>query len=132
MDRLQENFDAIWKGDHETGISIIYMTKEMDAGDILAQRSCVIESDETVGALFGKLAHKCFVSQEYGHKSQNPSMSISSFSNLDGQKHLLEDPHYYRNHEHPGKPTIVNILSIVRSEERRVGKECRSRWSPYH
>ena len=22
--------------------------------------------------------------------------------------------------------------SIVRSEERRVGKECRSRWSPYH
>ena len=23
-------------------------------------------------------------------------------------------------------------LFIVRSEERRVGKECRSRWSPYH
>ena len=22
--------------------------------------------------------------------------------------------------------------SKVRSEERRVGKECRSRWSPYH
>ena len=28
-----------------------------------------------------------------------------------------------------------NLLAgknIVRSEERRVGKECRSRWSPYH
>ena len=23
-------------------------------------------------------------------------------------------------------------LTVVRSEERRVGKECRSRWSPYH
>ena len=23
-------------------------------------------------------------------------------------------------------------LILVRSEERRVGKECRSRWSPYH
>ena len=23
-------------------------------------------------------------------------------------------------------------LKIFRSEERRVGKECRSRWSPYH
>src|SRR3712207_9352914 len=23
-------------------------------------------------------------------------------------------------------------ISIFRSEERRVGKECRSRWSPYH
>ena len=26
-------------------------------------------------------------------------------------------------------PTVSNI---ARSEERRVGKECRSRWSPYH
>src|SRR5256885_14308246 len=24
------------------------------------------------------------------------------------------------------------IVSLARSEERRVGKECRSRWSPYH
>ena len=23
-------------------------------------------------------------------------------------------------------------IYIARSEERRVGKECRSRWSPYH
>ena len=22
--------------------------------------------------------------------------------------------------------------AVIRSEERRVGKECRSRWSPYH
>ena len=26
----------------------------------------------------------------------------------------------------------VGYLAGVRSEERRVGKECRSRWSPYH
>ena len=25
-----------------------------------------------------------------------------------------------------------NAEQILRSEERRVGKECRSRWSPYH
>ena len=25
-----------------------------------------------------------------------------------------------------------NRLDLTRSEERRVGKECRSRWSPYH
>ena len=24
------------------------------------------------------------------------------------------------------------LRSLLRSEERRVGKECRSRWSPYH
>ena len=28
--------------------------------------------------------------------------------------------------------TTKNIDGIQRSEERRVGKECRSRWSPYH
>ena len=28
---------------------------------------------------------------------------------------------------------IINIQNVrSRSEERRVGKECRSRWSPYH
>ena len=25
-----------------------------------------------------------------------------------------------------------NVQTNMRSEERRVGKECRSRWSPYH
>ena len=27
---------------------------------------------------------------------------------------------------------IASIGYVPRSEERRVGKECRSRWSPYH
>ena len=26
----------------------------------------------------------------------------------------------------------LSLMEISRSEERRVGKECRSRWSPYH
>ena len=29
------------------------------------------------------------------------------------------------------KATALHV-SEIRSEERRVGKECRSRWSPYH
>src|SRR6266404_6868292 len=28
--------------------------------------------------------------------------------------------------------TAGRVPVVVRSEERRVGKECRSRWSPYH
>ena len=27
---------------------------------------------------------------------------------------------------------LVGVMILKRSEERRVGKECRSRWSPYH
>ena len=32
------------------------------------------------------------------------------------------------------KPVTLLLLLLLawRSEERRVGKECRSRWSPYH
>ena len=32
------------------------------------------------------------------------------------------------------KTSIVQAVfdDLLRSEERRVGKECRSRWSPYH
>ena len=26
----------------------------------------------------------------------------------------------------------AKVYNVERSEERRVGKECRSRWSPYH
>src|SRR5712692_5948692 len=36
---------------------------------------------------------------------------------------------------HPGDDTAYGRLGMIlqtRSEERRVGKECRSRWSPYH
>src|SRR5256885_13915916 len=28
--------------------------------------------------------------------------------------------------------SVEELISDQRSEERRVGKECRSRWSPYH
>src|SRR5256886_15586102 len=31
-----------------------------------------------------------------------------------------------------GRYEIITALNSFRSEERRVGKECRSRWSPYH
>src|SRR2546425_3597622 len=31
-----------------------------------------------------------------------------------------------------GRAARHSFIRLVRSEERRVGKECRSRWSPYH
>ena len=51
----------------------------------------------------------------------------------------------FTNQQTPGKPELpykefcigvphngtIEVV-ITRSEERRVGKECRSRWSPYH
>src|SRR5690554_1900742 len=38
----------------------------------------------------------------------------------------------YRSYYVFGQTLIDRIMISSRSEERRVGKECRSRWSPYH
>ena len=38
----------------------------------------------------------------------------------------------YINKQNCFKNSIVLNAGSARSEERRVGKECRSRWSPYH
>ena len=42
-------------------------------------------------------------------------------------------------HMEVSKPSVCHAVAtlrdggfLMRSEERRVGKECRSRWSPYH
>ena len=41
--------------------------------------------------------------------------------------------HWFINAEISGKVTTARENTrMTRSEERRVGKECRSRWSPYH
>ena len=83
----------------------------------------------------------------------------TSFETLTGNKCLIDtfDRHFEFHVEHVSlakkadivliAPATANILAkmthriaddmltttvLTRSEERRVGKECRSRWSPYH
>ena len=48
---------AIMDGQKETGISIMYMEKQMDAGDILAQRSIPILDSDNCGTMFEKLSY---------------------------------------------------------------------------
>ena len=47
---------AIMNGDQETGVTIIYMVKKMDAGDIISQRSIPIEDTDDSGTMFKKLS----------------------------------------------------------------------------
>ena len=49
-------------------------------------------------------------------------------ADIDGLR-VLEDTDLPFQSKHPGK---MHACGHDRSEERRVGKECRSRWSPYH
>ncbi len=49
---------AIIDGEKETGITIMYMVKELDAGDIITQKRILIEKNDTVGTLLDKLSEE--------------------------------------------------------------------------
>ena len=60
------------------------------------------------------------------HHLRNKELSLKAKGLLSQMLSLPEDWDY----------TLAGLSFInresIRSEERRVGKECRSRWSPYH
>ena len=47
---------AILNGDQETGVTIMHMAHDLDAGDIIAQTATPIGPDETAPELYGRLA----------------------------------------------------------------------------
>ncbi|GGA97258.1 methionyl-tRNA formyltransferase [Macrococcus hajekii] len=47
---------AIINGESETGVSIMYMAKKLDAGDVISQRAIPIEQHDNVGSLHDKLS----------------------------------------------------------------------------
>ena len=79
--------------------------------------------------------HKLFVKQlKFGDKTgfSGGTLTVNKKELLDL---IAEDPLLGKNLDvdlaMPGES--VRIMPVAeRSEERRVGKECRSRWSPYH
>lgn len=47
---------CIIDGQEETGVTIMYMVKKMDAGNIISQRKTAILEDDTVGILYDRLS----------------------------------------------------------------------------
>ena len=63
---------------------------------------------------------------EYGYRECDPLDGYDPYSNSKSCSELVTHS-YQRSFFQEG-----NCAISTRSEERRVGKECRSRWSPYH
>ncbi len=47
---------SIIDGEAETGVTIMYMVKKLDAGDIISQRAIPIEAEDNVGTMHDKLS----------------------------------------------------------------------------
>lgn len=47
---------AIMNGDQQTGVTIMYMVKQMDAGDIISQEVLPITKDDDTGSIFAKMS----------------------------------------------------------------------------
>ena len=65
---------------------------------------------------------------QFASEFSNPETTIILIHIIIIQRSLpldIDDEHSYNKAE-------KTLKSLERSEERRVGKECRSRWSPYH
>ena len=65
-----------------------------------------------------------------GYISPNSYLQAVNGRNL--RKYFSTEQYQIKIIDFRDSQVFENVTSYTRSEERRVGKECRSRWSPYH
>src|SRR2546430_17728514 len=72
-----------------------------------------------------RLEYKGWIKADWGVSENNRRAKFYSLTRA-GKKQLQAEMEDWNR--------LTNAIALVleRSEERRVGKECRSRWSPYH
>jgi len=92
------------------------------------------QADET--ALVAALLHDVLedtttdydeLSEEFGGEVADAVAALSKDSRLSEEQREAEYDRQLSAASWQGR-----LVKLARSEERRVGKECRSRWSPYH
>src|ERR1041384_3950936 len=69
--------------------------------------------------------------EQTDRQCSRPRFSLEENSE-DALDHQIRAVQQSPNHKGPGGAVPKSAEKHDRSEERRVGKECRSRWSPYH
>jgi methionyl-tRNA formyltransferase len=97
---------SIINGDSETGITIMYMAKGMDSGDILAQESLKIELTDNSDSLFIKLA-------DLGAKMINPTIDKLVKNEITPIKQKEEEVTYSPNISHEEELLDFNQLTNI-------------------
>src|SRR5258708_5197741 len=94
-------------------------------------------STKGVEAWIEATAPDCICVQEIKAQAADMTGRFELLAGLRGHFHYAEKKGYsgvgvYSRHEPSDVVVGFGSHEFDRSEERRVGKECRSRWSPYH
>lgn len=97
---------SIINGDKETGITIMYMEKGMDSGDMLAQESIKIEQTDNSDSLFIKLA-------DLGAKMINPTIEKLVNNEIIPIKQNEEEVTYSPNISHEEELLDFNNLTNI-------------------
>ena len=97
---------SIINGDKETGITIMYMAKGMDSGDILAKESLEIDINDNSDSLFVKLA-------DLGSKMINPTINKLVNNEITPIKQNEEEVTYAYNISHEEELLDFNNLTSL-------------------
>ena len=115
------------------------MAKTTFSGPVLQGKEGVnIETKTSSYTVVTGDSGKTFVSETDGVVFTLPAIAVGysfKFANNapDGQNTMTISPNASDGITYAGSSTDnKDLINTKRSEERRVGKECRSRWSPYH
>ena len=107
----------------------------IDGNEVLTDKKLkrVMKKTNEKGKLINLFRAKKFINERYEEDKQKIIDKYNEFAN-EISTDIVD--------LNPGEEIVILIFSLemvgfrqvgrTRSEERRVGKECRSRWSPYH
>src|ERR1043166_9147801 len=120
---------------------VVRIAKKLDAGGLDVVTALAHGTQKSVGVVVGG-KHKgiawLWMERVDPKKPKVPNAKVIAVRVRDEvEKQLLLDGYpsvYFTEPHYNGYPAVLVRLDVVktsRSEERRVGKECRSRWSPY-
>ena len=137
MDRSQKaesvaQLNAVF---NEVGVVVITRNLGMSVAQSTALRGKVREAGATYKVAKNRLAKLAIKDTNYEGLDEfftGPTAIASSVDPVAAAKAVVDFAKTTDKIEIVGGSMGTQVLTPERSEERRVGKECRSRWSPYH
>ena len=126
------------KGKMRSLMELKYSAYTQRTGKVDSGMEKAADCNADIQRLFGSVAKEAetktriivrdaFISEETLHEMQNKENGEGGFTNLE-----LDYTEGKWENTLDRLTSAANPRQLERSEERRVGKECRSRWSPYH